>query len=134
MSVNRLLDRELDIQIVASTHSPMVLASMETDFSSNSDMLHHLALKGSQVSLDTLEFYKCGDISAWLTSPAFGLRHARSREAESAIEAAKTVQSKADPQGEEVERVSRLLRWSLASDDPFWPRWIYFAERFGVEP
>ena len=50
MSVGKLLSEELEIQIIASTHSPMVLASTEADFSEESDVLYHLALEESNVS------------------------------------------------------------------------------------
>lgn len=133
MSVGKLLSEELKIQIIASTHSPMVLASIEADFSEEADVLYHLALEDSDVVLEPLEFQKYGDISAWLTSPVFGLKHARSRDAEKAIETAKTIQLDPTPDVSEIREVSDKLRQLLASDDPFWPRWTYFAERFGVD-
>ena len=133
MSVGKLLSEELEVQIIASTHSPMVLASIESDFSEEVDVLYHLALKESNVVLDPLEFQKYGDISAWLTSPVFGLRHARSRDAEKAIEAAKAIQLNPTPDFSEIREASDMLRHLLAPDDPFWPRWTFFAERFGVD-
>ena len=133
MSVGKLLSEELEVQIIASTHSPMVLASIESDFSGESDTLCHLALEDSIVVLNPLEFQKYGDISAWLTSPVFGLQHARSRDAERVIEQAKTVQLCKNPDIDEIQRLSNDLRRLLAPDDPFWPRWTFFAERFAVE-
>ena len=132
MSVGKLLSEDLELQIIASTHSPMVLASIESDFSEESDVLCHLALEDSDVILEPLEFQKYGDISAWLTSPVFGLRHARSRDAEKAIERAKIVQLSQEPDVDAIHKVSDDLLRLLAPDDPFWPRWIFFAERFGV--
>ena len=132
MSIGRLLDERLDTQIIVSTHSPMILASIESEFSETSDALYHLALKGSEVVMEPLEFQKYGDISAWLTSPVFGLRHARSRGAEREIEAAKALQLSQNPDVVQIRKVSDNLRHLLAPDDPFWPRWIFFAERFGV--
>ena len=125
------LGKRIKIKIVVATHSPMVLASVEPDFSEESDALYHLALDNGNVTMRRLEFQKYGDSSGWLTSPVFGLRHARSREAEDAIEAAKKLQMQKDPPVVEVERVDAALRRCLAPDDPFWPRWVYFAERVG---
>ena len=133
MSVGKLLSEELEIQIIASTHSPMVLASIETDFSEEADVLYHLSLEESNVVLEPLEFQKYGDISAWLTSPVFGLKHARSRDAEKAIETAKTIQLTPTPDASKVQEISDKLRQLLSPDDPFWPRWTYFAEQFGVD-
>ena len=133
MSVGKLLSEDLELQIIASTHSPMVLASVESDFSEESDALCHLALENSNVILEPLEFQKYGDISAWLTSPVFGLQHARSRDAEKAIEKAKIVQLSQEPDVDAIHKISDDLRRLLAPDDPFWSRWIFFAERFGVK-
>lgn len=132
MSVGKLLSEELEVQIIASTHSPLVLASIEPDFSEESDILCHLDLEGKNVVLNPIEFQKYGQISAWLTSPVFGLQHARSRDAERAIEQAKALQLCQDPDFDEIQKLSDDLRRLLATDDPFWPRWTYFAEGFGV--
>jgi hypothetical protein len=83
--------------------------------------------------LREIDFIKFGDISSWLTSPVFELRHARSKEAEAAIENAKALQLLANPSVEEIRQVSGRLVKYLAQDDKFWPRWIYFAEKFGVQ-
>lgn len=132
LRIAKMLSPNLKIQIVASTHSPMVLASVEPDFSDESDALYHLRLEETDVILEPLEFQKYGNFSAWLTSPVFGLRQARSRDAEQAIEEAKAVQLDRTPDVAVIQAVSDDLRSLLAPDDPFWPRWIYFAERFGV--
>lgn len=133
MSIGELLSEHLEIQIIISTHSPMVLASTESNFSGESDALYHLKLEEFDVILEPLEFQRYGDVSAWLTSPVFGLRQARSREAELVIEKAKAVQLSQDPDISLIESVSEELRRSLAPDDPFWPRWLFFAERFGID-
>ena len=132
MDVGKLLSEHLEMQLIVSTHSPMILASMESDFSEDSDVLYHLELEEFDVVLEPLDFQKYGDISAWLTSPIFGLRHARSREAERAIERAKAVQLTQNPDISEVETISDNLRHLLPPDDPFWPRWVFFAEQFGI--
>ncbi len=133
MSVEKLLSEYLEIQIIVSTHSPMILASTESNFSDESDALYHLELEKFDVILEPFEFQKYGDVSSWLTSPVFGLRQARSREAERAIEKAKSVQLGQDPNVSEIETVSDDLRRLLAPDDPFWPRWLFFAEQFGID-
>ena len=129
MTLGKLLSEDLNVQIIAATHSPLILASVETDFSADSDVLYHLQLADNSVRLDAVEYQKYGDSSGWLTSPVFGLRHARSREAENAIERAKRVQLSSDPDPVEVRLISKELQRSLAPDDAFWPRWVYFAEQ-----
>jgi hypothetical protein len=132
MSVGGLLSSDLSMQIIAATHSPMILASMEAKFDAESDVLYHLFGEGPVVKLEEIPFVKYGDISGWLTSPLFGLRHARSREAERAIEDAKTLQQQESPDGSAVAEVSERLRLHLADDDKFWPRWLFFADKHGV--
>ena len=131
MSIGKLLSEELEIQVIAATHSPMVLASVEEDFSEESDSLVHLSLINGSVNLDTLDFYKYGDMSSWLMSPIFGLSHARSRAAEKVIEEAKALQLSDEPSLDSVRQVTARLKGVLAPDDLFWSRWIYFARGLG---
>jgi AAA domain, putative AbiEii toxin, Type IV TA system len=133
MGVGDLLSSDLALQMIAATHSPMILASLEATFDPSTDVLYHLYGDGPTVRLEETPFVKYGDASGWLTSPLFGLRHARSREAESAIEEAKRLQMLADPSPDEVASVSGRLRLHLAGDDKFWPRWLYFAEQHGIQ-
>ncbi len=132
MSVGDLLSGDLALQMIAATHSPMILASMEPTFDPSTDILYHLFGAGPTVKLEETPFVKYGDASGWLTSPLFGMRHARSREAELAIEDAKKLQLADSPSFSEVAAVSDRLRLHLAGDDKFWPRWLFFAERQGV--
>lgn len=132
MGVGDLLSSDLALQTIAATHSPMILASLEASFDESTDVLYHLYAAGPVVRLDQTPFVKFGDVSGWLTSPVFGLQHARSREAELAIEAAKSLQLNAEPDAGEVASVTARLKLYLADDDKFWPRWLYFAEQHGV--
>lgn len=133
IGIGDLLSSDLAIQMVAATHSPMILASMEATFDPATDVLYHLYGDGPNVKLEETPFVKYGDASGWLTSPLFGLRHARSREAEAAIEAAKSLQLDPNALPAEVAAVSDQLKLHLAGDDKFWPRWLYFAESHGVK-
>lgn len=134
MSVGKALDSNLEVQYIVATHSPLVLASSETVFDDKIDSLVHLDLSDSgEVSLRVMDYIPFGDISSWLTSPVFELKHARSLEAEGAIEAAKALQLQDNPATNDVKEASgRLLKY-LSPNDIFWPRWIAFAEKFGVE-
>ena len=132
MGIGEVLDGELTMQTIAATHSPMILASMEPTFDAERDRLYHLFAYSDKVRLDNVPFVKYGDASGWLTSPLFGLQHARSREAERAIERAKALQLEEDPDAQDVQELTNELRWVLSSEDSFWPRWLYFAESHGV--
>jgi predicted ATPase len=133
LSVDEMLASELKAQYIVATHSPLVMASAETIFDAETDSLVHLDLSDAgEVSLREIEFVKFGDVSSWLTSPIFELKHARSKEAEDAIEEAKALQMQTNPSVEEVRKVSARLVKFLAQDDKFWPRWLFFAEKLGV--
>ena len=130
-----VLDDDLAVQFIVTSHSPLVLASSEEIYSDDMDALLHLRLDQDAVLLGVIPYVRYGDFSRWLTSPLFDLRHARSQRAEDAIEAAKGLQlARASEVGRpDVEAVTVRLRRHLADDDPFWPRWIGFAEQFGVD-
>ena len=128
------LESNLNVQLIVTTHAPLVLASAETIFDEDHDRLLHLRADEDNVTLQQVPFIKYGEASRWLTSPVFDMKQARSREAEQAIEAAKRLQKdsrRADLVS--VQRATEDLRKFLPSDDPFWPRWIGFADRFGVD-
>ena len=134
LDVGKELSRDLQPQFLVATHSPLVMASVELAFDDSKDKLFHLDLsRNGEVAFRELRFVRYGSIDAWLTSEVFDLRHARSLEAEKAIERAKAVQKLKAPTSEEVKAVSNELIASLASTDEFWPRWLYFAEQHGVK-
>ena len=92
-AVLKVMDKLSDIhppsvQLVAATHSPMVLTSVEPLFDEERDRLFHLGIRDGHVHLDEEPWAKQGDVLNWLVSETFGLRQGRSIEAERAIEAA----------------------------------------------
>jgi hypothetical protein len=120
-------------QVFATTHSPMVLASIEPHFRPASDKLFLFELEQREVSLREVPWAKRGDAVSWLTSPIFGLEQARSAEAERAIEAAYDFMAGRTaelPEGlRTAEEIDRELRRLLPEQDKFWPRWIVAQER-----
>jgi len=134
MSIGEMLEPQLQVQFLIATHSPLVMASAEPIFNEETDALVHLDMATTgEVYLRDVDFIRFGDVSNWLTSPVFDLKHARSKEAETTIENAKKLQLKQNIEIEEVREVSSQLVKYLAPDDKFWPRWIAFAEKYGVK-
>ena len=132
------LASDLQVQIMVATHSPLVMASVEPRFDARVDKLFSLELVksdllGNEVQIEELPFIRQGVVDSWLMSDVFKLRHARSLEAEKAIEAAKVLQLSDNPNSEDVARVSNDLARYLSEDDRFWTRWVYFAEQHGVD-
>jgi hypothetical protein len=117
------------VQLIAATHSPLVLASVEPLFDASTDAWFDLDLEDAQVILRKREFVRRGEVSNWLTSEAFDLRKARSIEAEEAIVVALALLREEDPSWQEVKAADQQLREAGLPDmDPFWVRWGRFVE------
>ncbi len=135
IEIQKNLAPKANVQFIISTHSPLILASAEAVFDSDRDKLFRVRLSDSKTDaiIQEEDFIKYGQINAWLTSPVFDLAQARSVEAEKAIEYAKHLQLEDSPKPEEIRKAHEMLIRYLSQTDPFWPRWIYFAEQNGVE-
>jgi len=127
----------LSVQLIATTHSPLVLASAEPMFDCETDAWFDLDLysvgNGERVELKKREFVRHGDVSNWLTSEAFDLGEPRSIEAENAIRKARALlHRKKPPSVDEAGAVGTELRKAGLPDiDPFWVRWGAFVEEIG---
>jgi hypothetical protein len=132
LSLTGAMHEDAEIQLIAATHSPLVLASAEPTFDPKLDAWFDLDLEDRRgqpsVVLRRREFVRHGDASAWLTSEAFDLKDARSIPAEEALARARAilVSDRIDPTA--VREVDALLRKSLGDTDRFWKRWTQFRE------
>ncbi len=130
-----LTNGKAGIQLIAATHSPLVLASVEPHFEEDRDRLFHLDIRDGRVQLDVVPWAAQGDALNWLVSDVFGLRQARSVEAECAIEAAQAFMrgdAQQNPENlREAQAIHEELQRVLAGHDPFWPRWVMSMERQG---
>ncbi len=124
------------VQIFAATHSPLVLASLEPIFDDKLDRVLLLDLREEGARAVGVPWAKQGDAVGWLTSEVFGLRQARSREAERAIEAAEAwMRGDREPLPADLasrEAIHHELLRVLAGHDPFWPRWVVHTEEAGA--
>ncbi len=138
LDIQEDLEAELQVQLFVATHSPLVMASIEPGFDTEKDKIFHLNLRkqglfDGEVVLEEKDFIRYGTTDSWLMSEVFEMRHARSVEAEQAIEDAKKLQMQAEVTETEVQEVSARLVKYLANHDKFWPRWTFFAEQHGVK-
>lgn len=118
------------VQLIAATHSPLVLASVEPVFDANEDAWFDLDLEDKTVVLRKRPFFPRGEVGNWLVSPAFDLKEPRSLESEQAIAAAQAVIDAAEPSAAAVDGADQGLRQSGLPDiDPFWVQWGFFRER-----
>ncbi|HEX8437794.1 ATP-binding protein [Archangium sp.] len=121
------------LQVLLTTHSPLVLAAMEPSFNEKTDRLFHFRLEEGDISLENLDVYPRGDASAWLTSEVFDLEEARSIEAEDAMRAAEDwlggKHEGLPARLSSFEQIDAELRKTVPGDDPFWIRWALERER-----
>ena len=121
------------VELVVATHSPLVLASIEPKFDEERDRVIHFDLRSSQAHVEEMPWSKQGDVVGWLTSEIFGLKQARSRDAERAINAAQAWM-RSDfaglPEGLRTQdEIHRELLRVIPEHDAFWPRWIIRMEK-----
>jgi hypothetical protein len=123
------LRKDMNVQIIATTHAPLVLASAEPHFSEDKDKLFVFHAISNRVELDEMTWAKQGDVVAWLESECFAETSPRSKEAERAIKAAEAFMRGDNDQVKKYglhtkdEIHAELLR-VVPGHDPFWPRWI----------
>jgi hypothetical protein len=137
LDVADVLHKHATVQLIAVTHSPLVLASAEPFFQEAQDAWLDLDLDRSSglVELRRRPFVHHGDVSNWLTSEAFDLKDARSREAEDAIERARALLRADQPTLAQARVVDDALRAAgLSGIDPFWVRWSAFVDRLEGKP
>jgi hypothetical protein len=125
------LDARIAVQLLATTHSPLVLASLTGVFDEARDRLWLTERDAGRIWLDDLPWANFGDASGWLTSPLFGLCEATSLPAERAIAAAGALlrgEPSTDPELANKSQVEAALRETVIH--PIWLRW---QACFGLE-
>ena len=123
-----LKDAKIPVQIIGTTHAPLVLASVEPHFNDKTDRLFLFEVTTQkQVKLHRVPWAPQGDALNWLVSETFGLKQARSVEGERAVEAAeawmRSDRAALPPGLETAEAIDAELRRVLADNDRFKPRW-----------
>ena len=134
--VGSVLQDDVNVQLVVSTHSPLVLASAEPWFDPEQDAWFDLDLEGNppRAILNRRTYTPHGTTGAWLTSDAFHLPTDRSLEGEHAILRAKSILRQYEPSLQDVMDVHAELRATLPDLDRFWVRWNAFVESRGGAP
>ena len=135
--VGSVLAGDVALQLVISTHSPLVLVSAEPWFDPEQDAWFDLDLDGEppRARLHRRTYKPHGTAGSWLMSDAFHLATDRSLEAEQAILRAKAILRQNDASLEDVmDAHVDLQRATLPDVDRFWVRWNAFVESRGGTP
>lgn len=126
-----------EVQLLAVTHSPLVMASVEPEFDPAQDAWFDLDLVSSasqataEVKLTQRPFVRLGEVGRWLVSDAFDLASARSLQAEQALQEAADILSENVLDRERARALDARLRGLLGDTDPFWIRWRFVGEKQG---
>ena len=129
-----ILRHDAKVQVLVTTHAPLVLASAEPLFDEDQDALFTFDLEGNKVEVARKDWRRRGDACSWLTSDVFDLGEARSLPAEEAIQRAKEAMRQPGLSLEERRQIHHHLRDVLKDTDPFWVRWRAQAKAAGIEP
>ncbi len=127
-------EHDVKVQLVAATHSPMVLVSTESLFDPDRDAIWELDLVDDNVTLTESQWRRHGDVNTWLTSSTFDLQEPRSLEAEHALSEALDLLQSPEPASEDVERIDALLKAALSDVDRFWLRWTGYRKSLQRTP
>ncbi len=126
-----LISPGINIQIIATTHSPLIMASLEPYFDPEQDAWFDLDLVDGEVKIEKRPWYRRGDADAWLKSEAFDQKSGYAPETEQAIDEASAAMNADDFNQEKAQEIDFKLRRLLAENDPFLRRWEYIAQKKG---
>jgi hypothetical protein len=110
LTVTEHLRGNLDLQILATTHATLVLASVEPKLDEERDALFVFDLEKDDVTVRRTQWPPRGDASGWLASEAPDLKAARSLPAQRAIRAAMETTRDPNPPVDEIRHQRRAVR------------------------
>lgn len=132
LSAVEKLSPQIKVQVVAATHSPLIMASVEPLFDPDRDAWFDLDLERDEIVLKRLDFEKHGDAANWLTSEAFDLKSGRPLEYEKLVEKAASLLDNGQADKTEVEKMNRRLVAALNPKDDFLFNWRYICKQKGL--
>lgn len=126
MNAVKEVSMKLELQVLVSTHSPLVLASLETLFDEKIDKVFRFQFSEThEVNADEYPWAKQGDVINWLLSEMFGMKQARNKQAEEVIKAAEAFMAgEPRPPLDTWEKIDEELRRVLPGQDRFLVRWV----------
>jgi predicted ATPase len=132
LSVMNKLARKADVQLLAATHSPLIMASVEPFFDAERDAWFDLDFEKSKVVLRRRDFEKRGDAATWLISEAFDLKSGRPLEYEQLVAKASALLEKERPDAAQVAEMNHELVAALSPKDEFLFTWRYVGKKKGL--
>ena len=131
LSVMQELNSEAEVQLLAATHSPLIMASIEPEFAAGTDAWFDLDFEQDEVVLRRRDFEKRGDAATWLISEAFDLPSGRPLEYERLVDEAQALLNRENPDIDRIVRMNNALVAALSPTDYFLLNWRYICRRKG---
>lgn len=132
LDVMKELTQKPDVQLIAATHSPLIMASVEPFFDNRKDAWFDLDLEDGEVKLRKRHFVPMGDVSNWLTSEAFDLESSGSLANERLIKEASELLEKDTISKTEYQEMNTRLVKALNPADDFLFNWRYICKSKGL--
>ncbi len=86
-----------------------------------------------KVRFNQMNFELRGTVDSWLSSDFFGVQFPGNEKRSEILQKAISLQQSDSVNKNEVEQLSEQLKKLLSAEDPFWIRWIIYADQFGVK-
>lgn len=128
LEVMQPLAEDAKVQLFATTHSPLVMASIEPVFKAEQDSWFHLDLKNNAVVLLQRTFIPQGDATRWLTSDSFGLETTRALFNEQLIQKAANLLDSDKATKTQLDDMEQQLNQALNPTDSFLFNWRYIRK------
>lgn len=134
LDVTTALAPKARVQIMATTHSPFVPLSVETEADDEQDALWDLDLVEQKVTLSRRPWERRGDIAGWATSNLFDMKTTRSIPGEAVQRDLEALYLRSRKEGERISRkeldaMEKRLLAQLPELDPIFARWSIFKEQ-----
>ena len=131
MKVMDKLTAPSDVQLIAATHSPLIMTSVEPLFDPQQDAWFDLDFERKKVVLRRRNFEKHGNAATWLVSEAFDLKSDRPIEYERLIDEASALLDRAQPTEKQLGEMYEKLVDALGPKDEFLFRWRAICDKKG---
>lgn len=118
-----------NVQLVVSTHSPLVMASCEDFFNPEHDRWFDIDRSGNTVLLQERAFEPMGTVNSWLMSQAFDLPSLRSKANERLVKQASELLGRENATEQEIKDCMGKIQTRFSSKDRFASFWMYLSEK-----
>lgn len=138
--MNEMTGNDTNVQLIAATHSPLVMASAECDFDDKEplsgkkirqDAWFDLDVSDGSVTLQRRPFEKHGECGRWLMSEAFDLPSDRPVDSEALINEASALLENENVDIDDVQKMNQKLADKLDARDSFLAQWQYVCRKKG---